>query len=98
MSVAATQNSLYQRAGKGQGGCRLVSLTILYISANYFNSAMKCMSRWMHRGVGKHSERQPRRVSTLHVSTQPRTDPSLSPVAPLKKRKVPLVMWAMPAC
>lgn len=82
MPVAATQNSPYQRTGKDQEACRLVSLTLLSISADYFNSAVKCKRRWMYYGDDEHSERQSQRLHTAMSRSQPQ------PCAPLKKRKV----------
>lgn len=82
MSAAATQYSPYQRTGKDQEACGVVSPTLFSIPANYFNSAMKCKRRWMHCGV----EKQPQRLHTAKNRPQPQ------PSAPLKKREVTLFL------
>lgn len=80
MSVAATHNSPHQRTGKDQEARRLVSLALLSISANYFNSAVKCKRRQMHYGVGKRSGRQSQRLHAAKNRSQPQ------PSAPLRKK------------
>lgn len=75
----ATKNSPYQRPDKEQEACKLVSLRIPSLAANDFSVATRCKRTRMRYAVDKHSEKQPQRDSTLHICTELRTDPSLSP-------------------
>lgn len=77
MSMAAPLNSPYQRTGKDWEACHLVSLTLLFTSANYFRSAMKSKRRWIYYGVGKSSERQSWRLHTAENTAPPPRSASL---------------------
>ena len=94
MSVADTQKSPYQGTGKNQEACSLVSLTLLSISANYFNSVMKCKRRWMHYVVEASWKAVP---ETAHSQEQIPAS-AQCPSEEEEGHTVPAVVWAMATC